>query len=737
MRFLSAVLLCALPVFGETVTLPGLRDSVEILRDKWGVPHIYAKNQDDLFFAQGYVAARDRLFQIDLWRRVGTGQLAEVLGEKAIARDTLARAVRYRGDMAKEWESYSPDTRQIATAFTSGINAYIRSLKQRPHEFAIAGYDPALWAPQDVTARIAGLLMTRNLNNEVRRVLDIREFGLPTVERYLKPDPPIRVEVPKDLDLRDVNDEILAVYREATGQVDLSDVANQGSNNWVVDGTMTTTGKPLLANDPHRPVLIPALRKTVHLVGGGWNVFGAGEPALPGVALGHNESVAFGFTIVGIDQSDLYVERVNPRNRNQYLYKGEWKEMEVERQTLRVRGQQEPVQIELRYTLHGPVIHEDRKRNRAYAVKWVGTEPGTAGYLAGIALARARNWKEFSAAVDRYKVPSENLVYADTEGNIGWWAAGMAPIRPNWSGLLPVPGHTGEYEWAGFRRTEELPHVYNPDKHYVATANHNVLPPGYSIPLGYEWALPFRFIRLDELLREKPKFSLEDFKRIQQDVTAEAARRLQRIVRAWEGRPAEANQLLAWDARLDRDSVEAALYSAWANHLPAAVFGRKLGARVTLLRTFEELDAKPNPKALRRSLDLALADLARRLGPDRSQWRWGRLHTITFRHALGIEEFSRGPVERPGDGTTINSTSGGDYRQTNGASYRQIVDLADWDRSVMTSVPGESGDPASPHYDDLLEEWASGGYHPMAFSRKAVEAATVEKIELRPARSLN
>ncbi len=733
MRVIFALLLLALSAPAERVVLPGLQQPVEILRDRWGVPHIYARTSADLFFAQGYIAARDRLFQIDLWRRTGAGRLAEVLGEQALARDRLARAVRFRGDWEAEWRSYSPDARSIVTAFVSGINAYIRSLNgKRPREFEIAGYDPGLWVPEDCVTRVAGLLMVRNVTREVARAQDIRRFGLERVQKFLPPDPPVPIEIPRGLDLNDITGDILKAYNETVAAVRFP---GQGSNNWVVDGSMTLTGKPLLANDPHRPVTLPSLRKTVHLVGPGWNAFGAGEPALPGIALGHNERIAFGFTIVGIDQADLYVEKLNPADPTQYLHRGRWLPMDVVRESIVVKGRREPVPVELKYTLHGPVIHEDRARNRAYALRWVGAEPGGAGYLAALSLARARNWSEFLSAIDRYKLPSENLVYADVDGNIGWQAAGLAPVRGNWSGLLPVPGDTGEYEWSGFRKAGEQPRLFNPPSHYIATANHNILPPGYRIPLSYEWALPFRFERIREMLGERRKFGIADFQRMQQDVTSVPARRLQNIVRRWtppQRLAAPVREFLAWDARLTVDSKPGLIYELWSAKLPAAVFGPGLGGRVDLRMVLETLERGGNDKALLDSLEAALTDLRKRLGPDEAAWNWGRLHLLHLRHPLGVASFNRGPVARPGDGNTVNSTSGSGFVQTNGASYRQILDPGDWDRSVMTNVPGESGDPASRHYDDLLQDWAAGRYHPMPFSRRAVESATVERITLAP-----
>src|SRR5947209_3977283 len=310
----------------ETIQLPGLEKQVEILRDRWGVPHIYAATVHDLFFAQGYITARDRLFQIDLWRRTGTGKLAEVMGPSAIERDQLARAVNFRGDWNAEWAAYSPDTKAIVTAFTSGINAYIIGLNGKPPaEFALAGYPPGLWAPEDCLSRVAGLLMTHNLTNEVSHAIRIERSGLEHALKFMRLDPQIPLEVPKGLDLAGITDEVTRVYRQTVGPARLT--ADQGSNNWVVDGTMTVTGRPILANDPHRPVLLPSLRKTVHLVGPGWNAIGSGEPGLPGIALGHNENIAWGFTTVGIDQQDLYVEKLDPANPNRYSYRGTWKDI--------------------------------------------------------------------------------------------------------------------------------------------------------------------------------------------------------------------------------------------------------------------------------------------------------------------------------------------------------------------------------------------------------------------------
>ncbi len=758
-------------------TLPGLKQQVEILRDKWGVPHIYAQNQDDLFFAQGYITASDRLFQLDIWRRIGAGQLSEVLGPNFISRDRIARLVRYRGNWEDEWNSYSPDMKQIAIAFTNGINAYIKSLnKQRPEEFRLAGFDPGLWKPEDIVNRVAGLSMTGNVLQEVNRALLVSRLGLQTVELLSPPDPPSPFQVPHGLDLADITSSVLRDYTAAIQPIRFP--GQQGSNNWVVDGSMSKTGKPLLANDPHRGLQLPSLRKTVHLVAPGWNVIGAGEPALPGVALGHNEEIGFGFTIVGIDQQDLFVEKVNPDDPTQYLVKGSWQKFLVQHETLLVRGAGEgtegpevpaPEQIDLKYSIHGPVIFEDPERHRAYALKWVGDQPGTAGYLPAITLSRAKNWQQFQAAAARYKVPSENLIYADRQGNIGWIAAGLAPVRKGWEGLFPVPGDSGDYEWTGFLPPDQHPFTFNPPQHYIATANNNILPHDYSHQLSHYWASPERYQRIVEMLGAKKTFDVADFERMQQDTVSLVARDFVSLLKVWnppEGSRASAirAQMLSWDANLAVDSKQALIYELWLSRLNGKLSAKVLPyprtnprAVLASLKTIPQLG-----DLLSKSLDEALADIERRFGADESKWQWGALHKAEFRHPLNLtanpqpgpagstplgleaesarreqllDSLDLKPVSRPGDGNTVNATSfGPNYSEGHGASYRQVLDVGDWDRSTMTNAPGESGNPGDKHYADLVEAWANGDYHPLPYSRKAVEESTEQRIILVPLR---
>jgi penicillin amidase len=719
------------------IQLAGLHKSVEILRDRWGVPHIYAENQDDLFYGQGYVTAVDRLFQIDLWRRIGTGKLAEVLGPTAIPRDRIARLVRFRGDWNAEWSSYSPDAKPIAIAFTNGINAYIASLGgKRPAEFALAGYDPGLWQPEDVTARIAGLLMTGNLVMEVTRSEQVQRFGIEKVTRLFPPNPRIALNIPEGLDLSAITSSIVKDYNSAVSPIHFP--GEQGSNNWVVDGMLSVTGKPLLANDPHRSIEVPSLRKTVHLVAPGWNAIGAGEPALPGIALGHNDEIAFGFTIVGIDQQDLYVEKLNPDDRTQYLYRGEWKPMRVERESVPVKGQDAQT-LELHYTVHGPVLYEDPAKHLAFALKWVGDEPGSAGYLAGLRLAKAHNWTEFKQAVSFYNVPTENLVYADRNGNIGWIASGLAPVRHGWSGIFPVPGGEGKYEWSGYLPIDDHPMVYNPANHYVVTANNNILPEGYTRPLNYYWAAPGRHDRIVQMIESKKKFGVADFERMQQDTVSLPARKFIELVKTWRPKrdsvgSSHALALAMWNGDISQDSITATIYELWIHHLERDLYPElKPETRIDPDVLLTELQASPRKDdLLETSLGEALKEIEQRLGSDDVNYKWGSLHKAHFNHPLNHREWNLPAIARSGDADTVNATGGTGYQQTHGASYREVIDVADWDRSVTTNTPGESGNPGSKHYGDLEEDWAAGRYHPLPYSRRAVLAAAEERIVLEP-----
>lgn len=743
------------------IKLPGLSQPVEVLRDRWGIPHIYAQNQKDLFFAQGVVAAQDRLFQLDLWRRVAIGETAEIFGEEAIAADRFAKLMLYRGDMAAEWKSYSPDTQEIATAFTAGINAYIDSVSDKlPIEFQLAGYKPQKWRPEDILGRMSGVIMVANWQREVARARLVAAVGAEKARLIAPTDPPRDFGPKPGLDLSCITTDVLQGYIAATRVLKFTPSTTE-SNNWVVDGTLSASGKPLLASDPHRPIVLPSLRYLVHLHAPGWNVIGSGEPALPGIALGHNERIAWGFTIVGTDQSDLFVEETNPADPRQYKVNGKWEPMRIVKDTIRVKGKPEPLAIELRFTRHGPVIHQDESKHVAIALKWVGSEPGSAGYLGALAVCRAQNKEQFLKAIDACKVPSENFVYADVDGNIGWVAAAETPIRKGHDGLLPVPGASDKYEWQGFRPVSELPQKFNPAEHWLATANSNILYEGYPHEIAFEWAAPHRYLRVRQRLTSQRKFTLADFQSIQHESTTLPGQTLARILKGVEV-PAELappkKLLTEWDGVLSVDSAAGPLYAAWLQELNKAAYADRLPADArtergdlrsitTLLGQLEQPTAawfgaepaKARDELMRSTLVTAASRVKTMLGDDPAQWRWGKLHTARLEHPMAslspahAAAFNLEAVPRAGDShTPLNTRHDENFRQVHGASYRQLLDLADWDRGQATSTPGQSGQPGSPHYGDLLPLWAAGEYFPLAYSRAKVEEVTLHRLRLLP-----
>ncbi|MCW5966452.1 MAG: penicillin acylase family protein, partial [Bryobacterales bacterium] len=448
-----------------------------------------------------------------------------------------------------------------------------------------------------------------------------------------------------------------------------------------------------------------------------------------------------------------YVETVNHGKPTQYLYRGEWLPMTIERELLEVKGYSAPLSIELKFTRHGPIIWEDPEHDRVVAVRWAGAEPGTAGYLGSLAMDSVSNWNEFLDAVKRWKIPPENMLYGDREGNIGWLAAGLVPQRKGWNGLLPVPGNSGNFEWDSFLPTEELPQLHNPARGFIATANHNILPEKFRYEVGFDWSAPYRYKRIEEALSAGGPFSLEDFQKLQHDETSLPGGIWQQILQA---NPAPANRdaalardlILGWDRVLSRASVGGAVYSLFSRQLrhlfvsevlPAAarpVLELRLDHRV-LVQQFVALPPAKRGDLLERALSLAWQTASKEMGADPRQWAWGRLHFALFRHPLAntaarSAAFNLGPVPRGGDAFTVNATGGSGLQQTHGASYRQIIDFDDWDRSVFTSTPGQSGQPGSPHFSNLLELWGKYEYAPLLYSREQVELHAAQKLVLSP-----
>ena len=584
------------PIPTERISgIKGLKAAAEIRIDPWGVPHIYARSEADLFFVQGFNSARDRLFQIDLWRRRGLGQLAEVFGEAFVEQDRAARLFLYRGDMDAEWRIYSSRKTREAEAptqrFVAGINAYIDWLganpQRLPWEFRHLQYKPAKWTADDVV-RIRSHGLTRNLLSEVARAQALCRSQDPQADAIrMGLSDSWKAQLPDGLDPC-LPADVLKVFTLATQNVRMTrspvkaarlepvavDVAEyeattlEGSNSWVVGPSKSATGRPIMANDPHRAYSAPSLRYLVHLSAPGLDVVGAGEPALPGISLGHNGTIAFGLTIFNIDQEDLYVYELNPADARQYRYQGQWESMRVVRETVQVRDGAAR-EVELLFTRHGPLVHVDATKGRAYAVRSGWLEAGMSPYFGSLEYMRAKNFKDFNKALHYWGAPTLNQVYADVKGNIGWKATGLAPKRPNWDGLYPVPGD-GRYEWAGIWRGDDLPMLINPAQGFIATANAYNIPDNYPArdrKLGFEWTNPSRHQRVHEVLGRLPKVSLEDSQRLQNDVLSIPARRLVALLAPLSSTDERTARALAflkgWDARQTVDSPQAALQELW------------------------------------------------------------------------------------------------------------------------------------------------------------------------------
>jgi penicillin G amidase len=786
------------PLERRSFRLEGLARPAEIVVDRWGIPHVYAATEEDLFFAQAWNAARDRLWQLDLWRRQGEGKLAEAFGPRFVEQDRAARLFLYRGDLDAELRSYHPRARSILSAFTRGLNAYVDLTRRQPEllplEFQLTGARPGHWSLATPLVRLFGL--TRNAGRELRLARLVRAVGLERAEKLSQFEPPTAIEVPKGLDLSVLDDAVLKTYTLAHAGVAFTadEIAASGraaglslgererlaralstpavggapgvlgfeSNNWAVSGRLTASGRPLLAGDPHRALSLPSLRYVAHLVGPGWNVIGAGEPALPGISLGHNERVAWALTIFAFpDEEDLYVYETHPRDPTLYRYGGRWVAMQSVEEEVRVRGEA-PRRVTLRFTRHGPVLFEDIERHRAVALRATYLQhPGTAPYLASLRLDQARGWGEFVSAAERHLTPSLNFVYADVDGNVGWFGAGAAPVRRGWTGLLPVPGG-GDHEWAGYLEPSKLPRLFDPPAGWIATANQFNLPDGYphAAVSGREWAPPYRYRRIADVLRSGRRLDLPDAMRLQYDDTSLPARELVPLLRGVTDETPVFEEALrslgSWDFVLSADSTAAAIYETWVAELRQEVKARyaagdpgadvPLPVLVRLLASPDEAFGK-DPTAGRdgvlvECLKRAVAGLERTLGPDRSAWRWGRLHQVAIEHTLSTAASPErqatldvAPLPVGGDGFTVHNTAfrESDFRQTSGASYRQVLDVGDWDRSMTLNSPGQSGDPRSPHYRDLFAPAVEGRYVPMLYTREAVLQAAESIITLEPA----
>jgi len=774
-----------------SIQLLGLRDRVTVRRDERGIAYIEAKNDEDLYFAQGYVTASDRLWQMDLFRRTERGELAEVLtagpNNIALEQDKQHRTLGFAQVAEAEVAQASLQSRALLAAYARGVNAYIASLdaKSLPPEFQILQYKPKSWTPAD--SLLVVKLFSEALSNTWR--LDImREamVGLPAEKRaaLLAETSPYdvlvvgkdtkkqvaRVEQSTGSTTPVSNETLFALARHeeisasALSRVGLYAAGLAASNNWVVSGKRTTTGKPLLANDPHLSPTAPSIWHMVHLSAPGVRVAGVTAPGLPGVIIGHNDRIAWGFTNVGPDVQDVYIEKFDSANPRRYMTVSGWRDAEIRHEEIKVRkgimdSSTDTVTLDVTVTQHGPIVFE--KDGKRYALRWTALDPKLNSPDSSYFINRARNWKEFSSALRSFTAPTQNIVYADIEGHIGYHAAGVVPIRKSGDGSVPYDGSTDAGEWASYIPTDKLPTLFDPPSGIIVTANQRIVGTDYPYFLTHSWAQPYRARRILDMLNQKPKLSADDFRKIQGDVYSFAgvafARQNVKILRP-NLTPADTklsetlNAFEKWDGQINADSSVAPLViqmrAAFRTRILAAALGPDLNRifawnnfEATLDRLIEEQPKEWLPKEFSSYAELmrachedARGALTKSLGADESKWKWGEMAKVRFQHPLAAApliglQFTIPPFPQNGTGGLVATVNVGAP-----VSMRLIADPGDWDRTQHGMTLGESGIPANPHWKDQLDDWRAVTPRLFPFSEAAIVKATKGTLTLDPKR---
>lgn len=780
---------------GEIKKLPGLNDPVEILWDHFGVPHIYAKSMDDLFFAQGFVHAQDRLWQMDFNRRMVAGRLSEILGKVTLPLDRWMRTLTMRRVAESEVSLLNEETHRMLQAYANGVNASI-ARGSLPIEFTLLRCRPEPWILADSLAWIKMMSWTLSVNweMEILRARVIDRLG-PELAEELEP---FHLErwpfiVPPGSDYSHIGDSALQRAEAARPFSGPSPYEGLGSNNWVIHGSRTSTGMPLLANDMHLMMGLPSIWYENMLVCDEVTLYGVMFPGLPGIIAGHNGHVAWGFTNGFPDVQDLYQEhlRRTPEGKVEAEYQDHWEQARVIHETIQVKGEASVVE-EVVITRHGPVINSlapDFTGEQPLALRWTSLEPDT--MLQGLPnMFKAKDCQEFHQALRQWTAPIQNVVYADTSGNIAYTFPGKVPIRAKGDGRLPVPGWTGEYEWTGYVPFEQLPHLYNPPQGFIATANNRAISADYPIPIILEPISGDRAQRIVELIQAQPKVDIPYIQKMHFDLLSPSGRVLAEVMRGItlpeagiEPRVSAAlKRLQTWDGTLSPDGPAAALYQVLIRKMTLLILSKKFGDEALALRVmgkgptpvlaegslfgtrvlawltgiladeaalpgsglswFDLGKGERRDEVVLQALREAVVELENLLGPDMDAWGWGRLHTLSFKHVLSAgmaplqRLFDRRPYPLGGDSTTVWATGSSSFdlntEQVVGPPFRMIIDLGDLSNSLGLLAPGQSGSPASPFYDDQIDAWFTAKYHPMLFKRDEVEAETRAILRLTP-----
>ena len=774
------------PTTTGTLSAAGLQQPVEIYRDSLGIPHVYAATEHDLFFAQGFVHAQDRFWQMEFWRRIGAGRLSEILGPSALEDDRFIRTVGWHRTAARELETLPAEERDVLQAYADGVNAYISANRDRLGlEFVLLGltgvsFDPEPWTPLNTLswAKVMAWDLGGNMEDELLRAHIAAALGDSAV-RVFYPGYPSDYPVIVSQALHPAS--LATVPEQAIQPLAFGGGREIGSNNWVVAGSRTDTGMPYLADDPHLGIQMPSIWYEIGLHCAEatpdcrYDLVGASFAGVPGVIIGHNARIAWGVTNLGPDVQDLFIERLNPLNPMQYEYQGAWQDMELITEEIVVAGEEDPLTVLVRETRHGPIVNDvlgGPEDDWSYgwqplALSWTALQPGTL-VSSVLRIDRAGSWEEFREALRAWDVPSQNFVYADIDGNIGYQAPGRIPQRASGDGTLPVPGWTGEYEWTGTIPFDSLPSSFNPEKGYLSTANNAVVGREYPHLLTMDWDPGYRALRLDEALAADSSLTRDEIQLLQGDNLSTWTRQVLPYLLALNPEDPTLFQALgllrAWDGSATRDSSAAALFEVFRLHLARRAFEDEMGEKlfekavgqslVALIDLLEDpssswFDDRRTPEVENRdailllALEDAVTELSETQGGEMTGWQWGDLHRATFENqSLGqsgiapIERiFNRGPVEVDGTIATLNNTGydpSEPFAVETVASYRQIIDLADFSRSVSVHTTGQSGHPFHPHYDDMIDLWRNIQMHPMLYARQDVEASAVDHLTLTP-----
>jgi penicillin amidase len=775
----------SLPQVSGSEKVQGLKASVTVIRGVDDVPHIFAQNKLDAYAALGYVHAQDRLWQMELQRRVGQGRLAEIFGQRALIGDRFVRTLGIYRAATADWQSSSGESKEIISAYVAGINAYISSHggSGLPPEFTGLRFSPEPWTGPDVLVWVK--VMSLNLDGvgyltELLRNDVVHAVGPDVAQQLLPPYPDDGPTIVSPQDSAQSYGRLAAMSREVRDAIGLSRMGDGslGSNCWVVDGTKSTTGKPLLANDPHLGTSLPSTWYLAHLSAPNLDVIGATVPGLPMIVMGRNRYIAWGVTHLSTDVQDMFRERLDA-NGTSAEFQGRMEPLKIVNETIKVKGQAD-VPLTVRETRHGPLISDVLNAANATlpaaerppeleptAMRWTALEPGDRTVESFLLVDEAQNWSQFTTALRGFVAPALNFVYADAEGNIGYYGAARLAIRQGNAGLSPVEGWTGTNEWTGWIPFEEQPHAYNPPEHFIVTANNRPVPADYPYFLGQHWSAPYRAQRIKELLTAKEKLSAEDQVAIQGDTVSLQARELLPVLLALttprDDEERRAIELLkSWDGNAQGASGAAAIYEAWVQGLPRALVADKLNPELTdryedsfgftsrfLLNTLRESSSKwcDNTKTpetedcssvAERTLRQALDKLKALMGGDISKWRWDSIHAVVFTHrpfhGIGwLRRFFSRRLPNGGDRSTIDfGAFDQNFEQYVAPGYREVIDLSNTEGGRFIEALGQSGHFLSPHYDDYTADWLALRYRPMRMERSGVEQNGAATLRLEP-----